>query len=67
MKIIITSIVSTMISMALIDSIWLKTMFNRFYAPNIGHLLADTPKLLPAAIFYILFAVALTVFVILQI
>jgi len=54
-----------MLSMALIDAIWLKTMFSRFYSPNIGHLLADTPKLIPAIIFYILFAVALTVFVIL--
>ena len=54
-----------MITMAAIDAVWLKVMFSKFYNPQIGHLLAETPKLIPAILFYIIFASALTFFVIL--
>jgi uncharacterized membrane protein len=51
--------------MILIDGLWLVFMLKRFYAPNLGHLLNDSVAILPAVIFYLLFALALNVFVVL--
>lgn len=54
-----------MVSMIVIDGLWLGIMLNRFYAPNMGNLLTDKVSILPAVIFYILYAFALNVFVVL--
>lgn len=54
-----------MISMILIDGLWLALMHNRLYVPNIGHLLTDVMAIWPAIIFYILYGIALNVFVVL--
>lgn len=51
--------------MIVIDGLWLGIMLNRFYAPNMGSLLTDKVSILPAVIFYILYAFALNVFVVL--
>jgi uncharacterized membrane protein len=59
------SFFTIIISMILIDGLWLSLMLNRFYVPNIGHLLSDSVSILPAVIFYILFCFALNVFVVL--
>ena len=48
-----------------IDFTWLSIMSKKVYAPQIGHLMAEKPQLLPAFIFYLLFVVGLLVFVIL--
>lgn len=53
------------ISMILIDGLWLALMLKRFYVPNIGHLLSDSMAIWPAIIFYILYGIALNVFVVL--
>lgn len=54
-----------LISMALIDGIWLGLVLKRFYVPNIGHLLNDSIAIGPAVIFYLLYGIALNVFVVL--
>lgn len=54
-----------LISMLLIDGLWLGLMLKRLYAPNMGHLLSDVMSIWPAVIFYILYAIALNVFVVL--
>lgn len=54
-----------LISMILIDGVWLGTMLKVFYEPKIGHLLAHSMSFLPAIIFYVLYAAALNVFVVL--
>lgn len=51
-------------TMLLIDSIWLSVMLTHLYMPNIGHLLSESVSILPAILFYLLFAFALNVFVI---
>jgi len=38
-----------------IDFTWLSIMSKKVYAPQIGHLMAEKPQLLPAFIFYLLF------------
>ncbi len=47
-----------------IDMVWLTAVAPKFYKSQIGHLMADKAKLLPAAIFYILFVAAMVYFVI---
>ena len=65
MKIAIISFIAIILSMVIIDGIWLGLMFKRFYLPNMNHLIADSPKFVPAVLFYIIFAIGLTFFVIL--
>lgn len=40
-------------------------MFTHLYNPQIGHLLATAPKLIPAGFFYIIYSIALSILVIL--
>ena len=47
-----------------IDMVWLTLVAPKFYKAQIGHLMADKAKLLPAAIFYVLFVAAMVYFVI---
>ncbi len=55
-----------LIPMLLIDSVWLFTMSKRLYAPRIGSLLADKPRLLPAAAFYLIYAFGAAVLVVVR-
>ena len=65
MKVAFFSFFIIMISMILIDGLWLVFMLKRLYVPNIGHLLNDSMAIWPAVIFYILYGIALNVFVVL--
>ena len=47
-----------------IDMLWLTVIAQKFYKAQIGHLMADKARLLPAAIFYVLFIAAMVYFVI---
>ena len=47
-----------------IDMLWLTVIAQKFYKAQIGHLMADKARLLPAAIFYVLFIAAMAYFVI---
>ena len=47
-----------------IEILWLTVIAQKFYKAQIGHLMADKARLLPAAIFYVLFIAALVYFVI---
>jgi uncharacterized membrane protein len=52
--------------MLAIDSVWLFTMSKRFYKTRIGSLLADSPRLAPAAIFYLIYAFGAAVLVVVR-
>lgn len=54
--------VLTLVVFAIIDTVWLGTMADRIYRPLIGSMLADNFRLVPAVVFYCMYAVALTVF-----
>lgn len=45
-----------------IDYIWLAFIAKNLYATKIGHLLAETPNLIPAGIFYLLFVIGILFF-----
>ena len=48
---------------ALIDSVWLALVANKFYKDQIGHLLRDKPNFIAAVSFYLIFLIGLVVFV----
>ncbi len=48
----------------LIDFVWLAKVAPNFYKTNIGHLMSDKVNFVPAIIFYLVYIVALLVFVI---
>ena len=52
------------IAFIVIDGIWLIFISRNLYQANIGHLMADKAKLIPALIFYLIFLVGLVYFVI---
>nr|WP_279306462.1 DUF2177 family protein [Microvirga solisilvae] len=45
-----------------IDFVWLTTMASAFYRPMLGDLLAEQPRLLVAAFFYLLYVVGIVYF-----
>jgi len=47
-----------------IDSLWLGLVAPQFYRSQIGHLMAERPNLLAAAVFYLLFVAVLVYFVV---
>jgi len=59
------SLVTVMLSMLVLDATWLTLTAKSFYAKYIGLLLAASPALTPAAFFYVIYAVGVTVFVVL--
>jgi uncharacterized membrane protein len=64
MKPLFVSVVASIVSFLAIDVVWLSTMAKRFYAPNIGHLLAESPKFGPAIAFYALYIFGVIFFVV---
>jgi len=65
MKVAFFSFFIIIISIIFIDGLWLALMLKRFYVRNIGHLLNDLIAIWPAVIFYVLYGIALNVFVVL--
>jgi uncharacterized membrane protein len=55
--------IATGIAFALIDSVWLRTMYTRLYKPEIGELMMkDGFRLGPAVIFYLLYILGMMIF-----
>ncbi len=54
--------VATGIAFAMIDSIWLRTMYTRLYVPEIGELLMRGVRMGPAIVFYLLYILGMMVF-----
>ena len=66
MKTFIIAYFSFLLPMLAIDAVWLATMAKRFYAVRLGSLMEESPKLAPAVIFYLLYALGPTVFVVVR-
>jgi uncharacterized membrane protein len=52
----------TLVAFGAIDAAWLKAMAQRTYAAEIGALLRDKPRIVPALLFYLMFAAGLAFF-----
>ena len=55
-----------LLPMLAIDSVWLFTMSKRFYQARIGSLLADSPRLAPAVVFYLIYALGASILVVVR-
>lgn len=53
-----------LVAYAICDSIWLTLMANSFYAKHLGFLMAKSPNMIAAVLFYLLYIFALVVLVI---
>jgi len=53
---------TTFVVMVALDLIWLGVIAKSTYQKGIGHLMADRPDVAVAAVFYVIYAVGLTVF-----
>ncbi len=51
---------SLLVAMAVLDGIWLSFATSRIYKPGIGALMADTPVIWAAILFYLLYAAGVT-------
>jgi uncharacterized membrane protein len=55
--------IATGLAFALIDSVWLRTMYTRLYKPEIGELMMRGGfRLAPAIVFYLLYILGMMVF-----
>ena len=61
MNVIITYVL-TLFVFAVIDTAWLGTMGDRVYRPLIGSMLAEDFRVIPAVVFYAVYAAGLTLF-----
>lgn len=57
--------VAVLLTMVVIDMVWLRVIAVQWYADGMGPLLTDSPNLWAAAAFYLLFPVGLLVFAVL--
>lgn len=56
--------VTSLVSMAVLDAAWLGFIAPAFYKKHIGFLLADKPNWIAAVLFYLIFIVGVTLFVV---
>ncbi len=61
---IVVAAVVTLVTMGVLDGIWLGTMTTRLYRRQLSGLLLDAPSLAPAIAFYLLYAVGVVVLVV---
>ncbi len=59
-----TAVVTTLLSMGVLDAIWLSTMTSRLYRREMPALLLETPAWAPAVAFYLLYAVGVVLLVV---
>lgn len=64
MKTILIAYASSLLPMLAIDAVWLATMSKRFYAARLGPLMAESPRLAPAGIFYLIYVLGITLLVV---
>lgn len=65
MKTFFIALISTLAPLLVLDAVWLSTTLKGFYSPKLAHLTAQSPSYTPAIIFYIVYAIGLTILVIL--
>lgn len=64
MKTFIIAYLSSIVPMLVIDGVWLATMSKRFYAVRLGSIMSTSPKLVPAAVFYLIYNLGVALLVV---
>ncbi|WP_292042867.1 MULTISPECIES: DUF2177 family protein [unclassified Brevundimonas] len=62
---VVIAYILTLVVFAVVDTAWLGTMGDRVYRPLIGSMLAENFRLIPAVVFYAIYALGLTIFAVL--
>lgn len=62
MRSYVLSWIATLVVMLICDLTWLSTVGAQVYRPRLGALLLDKPVLVPAALFYLLYAAGVVIF-----
>ena len=55
---------ATALIMVVLDALWISLVAKTLYQQGIGHLMAENPRLIVAALFYAVFVVGLVIFVV---
>lgn len=53
----------TLLTFLMIDGVWLTVVAKNFYAKNLGYLMAKTPNLAAAGIFYLIYILGMVVLI----
>ncbi len=61
----LTAYGATALTFLVLDALWLGSMAGRFYRPQLGDMLADGFRLVPAVAFYLIFVAGLVIFAVL--
>lgn len=64
MKITFLTFISVTSVFLFVDVIWLSQTFSYFYEPNIGDLLSEDVIIFPAALFYLIYPLGITILVV---
>jgi uncharacterized membrane protein len=64
MKTFIIAYLSSILPMLAIDGVWLATMSKRFYMVRLGSIMAPSPRLAPAALFYLVYNLGIALLVV---
>ena len=56
--------IATVVAFLILDGIWLLVIARSFYRRHLGFLMAEQPNWTAAGIFYLLYAIGLTIFVV---
>lgn len=59
-----TAYAGTLLVMVALDIVWLGVIAKPFYQQGIGHLMAERPNIAVAALFYLVYAAGLVIFVV---
>ena len=59
-----TQFLATVVAFIVIDGVWLGLVARTFYRRHLGYLMAEKPNWAAAGTFYLLYAIGLTVFVV---
>ncbi len=65
MNLFLSSYFISLVTLTILDGIWLGLFMKTFYAQHLAHLLAPTFNLIPAIIFYLAYPVGISILVIL--
>jgi uncharacterized membrane protein len=60
MRIPMIAFFSSLVTMGILDGVWLGFATSKLYKPGIGHLMADKPNVPAAVLFYLLYAAGVT-------
>lgn len=65
MKLFFTSYLASLVTLAILDGIWLKLIARSYYKHTLQHLLAPNVRWVPVILFYLLYAAGLSLLVVL--